>query len=131
MKRKKPPIALFSVMIVAILGLVIAGKGFAFYNLSPQEQSAQLQKEAEDKARASASQMQKEAKIDSSTEVEKMHAKLKESTGSRQPMMAKTDQLATNHSNRSSVPTVIMPDETISMPKPNTSAPTSQWYDKK
>lgn len=129
MKRKKPPIALFSVMIVAILGLVIAGKGFAFYNLSPKEQMEQLQKEAEDKARASASQTQKDAKIDSSTEVQRMKEKMKES--SRTAMPAKAGQPSTNHAMRASVPTVIMPDETITIPKPNTSAPSSQWYDKK
>jgi hypothetical protein len=129
MKRKKPPIALISVLVVSILGLVIAGKAFSFYNLSMEEQQQQLQKEAEERARAAPPVVDNSAKKPDSAAVEAMKAKMKVGTP-RTAAAANAVDPSDRHF-KTAVPTVIMPDEALQKPKPNSAAPTTQWYDKK
>ncbi len=128
MKRKKPPIALVSVLILSLLGLVIAGPGFAFYNKSTADQMAQLQKEAEDRARAAQEDQKKTSKIDATGELDKLQKNVS-TVGTPQahsPMeMASSDGGKTT---KSAIPTVIMPNTDIQKPKPNPTAPVSHWY---
>jgi type II secretory pathway pseudopilin PulG len=134
MKRKKPPIALISVMVVSMLGLVIAGKAFSFYNLSGEEQAKQLQQEAEDRARAAARAPENNEKIDSSRAMSDIKSKLQSPPD--KPSVAKqagrvaTDDQPGGKNFKTAVPTVIMPEESVYIPKPNSAAPTAQWYDK-
>ena len=130
MKRKKPPIALVSVLILSLLGLVIAGPGFAFYNKSTADQMAQLQKEAEDRARAAQAEQMKTAKVDSTGELKKLQDNVSTvgTPQARSPMqMSSSDGGKTT---KSAVPTVIMPNTDIQKPKPNPTAPVGQWYHK-
>jgi hypothetical protein len=134
MKRKKPPIALISVMVVAALGLVISGKAFSFYNKTGQEQLDQLRQEAEERERAKVKMPTANEKGDSSKAVADMKAKMAEVGKpqiANQAAMVADDQQPGGRGFKTSVPTVIMPDQTIQKPKPNTAAPSPMWYDDK
>lgn len=132
MKRKKPPIMLISVLVVSVLGLAIAAKPFGNYSKSMQEQQALLEQEAKEREMAKARQEPpKDQKIDTSAAVKDMKEKMKE-VGT--PQLAQPQgRVAGDDSGKSfktAVPTVVMPDEKVQRPKPNTSAPSTQWYDK-
>lgn len=132
MKRKKPPIALITVLVGSILGLVIAGKAFSFYNLSMEEQQKQLQQEAEDRARANPKvPTSTNTKADGSKAVQDMKAKVKE-YGTPQVAEPASMGVAPDHKNyKTAVPTIVMPEEALQKPKPNSSAPIGQWYNNK
>jgi type II secretory pathway pseudopilin PulG len=127
MKRKKPPVALISVLVVAVLGLAIVSKGFSFYNQSPEEQQKQLQQEAMERAQANATPSKNDQKVDSTGEAKALKDSIKAGTPSTASIRAKVPGQG---GLKTTVPTVVMPDETVQKPKPNTAAPSGQWYDK-
>ena len=129
MKRKKPPIALISFLVISLLGLVIFSKTFGFYNLSSEDQQKEMQKQAEDRARAAqASAPAPVGKIDASKELAAMKNNLKSTVGdNKKPMERETSV----ESRKASVPTVIMPSDEVRKPTLNPSSPSSQWYDGK
>ena len=128
MKRKKSPIALISVLVVACLGLVIAGPGFAFFSKSAQEQQSELQRQAVEAAKARADKTPV-GKVDGNKAVQDMKANLKQKGGGLAP---RDPNKAEAQPAMSEVPTMFMPDDKVNKPQPNTAAPSSQWYgDKK
>ncbi len=129
MKRKKPPVALISVLVLAFLGLAIAGPGFAFYNKSQEEQQTLIHQQEEDRAKAAYAEATKNVKVDSSSEVDKM----KKTLSSGKPSVAQQASKSKAEGGRptqATVPTVIMPDDTVRKPVKNPTTPVGQWYDK-
>ena len=126
MKRKKPPIALISFLVISVLGLLIFSKNFAFYNKTAEEQQAELQKQAQEAASANAIKPP-EKKADASADVKQMKAAMKGSQSSPQKGKPK-DLKSGDASDQAIMPTVIMPGDDVKKPTQNTSAPSSQWY---
>lgn len=133
MKRKKPPIALISFLVVSILGLVIFSKSFAFFNLSQQDQMTQLQQEAEERAKSQTSPPPG-AKPDATREVNAMKSAMKLNTKKElgKPESAPIPgRPGGAPGGGATVPTVVLPSDIIQKPQPNTAATSSQWYDNK
>lgn len=119
MKRKKPPVALISVLVCAALGLVIASGAWKFYNLSPEDQMKQRQEEEMARQRAAMTKPDM-SKVDAKAETQSLAERLKKTE--------KTAEAPAEEMRHKSIPTVILPDPTAMKPVKNTSAPSSQWY---
>jgi flagellar biosynthesis/type III secretory pathway M-ring protein FliF/YscJ len=132
MKRKKPPIMLVSVLVVSVLVLAITAKPFGNYSKSMQEQQALLEQEAKEREMAQARQDKpKDQKIDTSAAIKDMKDNLK-TVGTPQ-LASPAGRVAGDDGGKNyktAVPTVVMPDQEVQKPKPNTTAPSTQWYDK-
>jgi cytoskeletal protein RodZ len=136
MKKKKPPVALLSVLVVAVLGLVISSQAFRFWNQTAEEQQKQLQQEAMDRNKAKPLTPDAE-KLDSKTQVAGLTDRLKEKEGKKDKMKDGTGapgspkQAAMSASaEMAQVPSIVMPSTAVVKPVPNTAATSSQWYDK-
>ncbi len=126
MKKRKPPIALMSVLVLSVLGLAIASGGWRFYGKTQQEQAEIQQQEAMDKARANSVNQKPSdnSKVDLDKEVGALTASAK---GASQAKSAAAP--ADEHAPKTApVPTVVMPDERLTKPQKNPTAPSSQWY---
>ncbi len=129
MKNKKPPVALISVLVISFLGLAIGGPKFAFYNKSQEDQQKQIHQEEEDRERAKVNEEKKELKVDSSAELEKMKKTLAADKGPKAMQQAQKSQ-GDGRTAKTTVPTVIMPDDVVRKPTLNPTSPVGQWYDK-
>jgi type II secretory pathway pseudopilin PulG len=126
MKRKKPPVALISFLVISLLGLVIFSKSFAFYNKTGEEQQQELQKQAQEAAQANAIKPP-ETKSDASAEVKHLKDAMKHSPNGTS-VLKPTGPDGDMQPKHARQPTVLMPSEEIRKPTQNTSAPSSQWY---
>lgn len=126
MKRKKPPVALISTLVVSVLGLVIASGVWKFYTLSPEDQQKQLQQEAIARMQAQQKdQAPTDQKVNAAKEADALKKRI-QASGAKTPM-TDSEQLA----RLASVPTVIMPEEVVHKPVKNPATTSSQWYDNK
>lgn len=129
MKKKKPPVALISVLVISFLGLAIGGPKFAFYNKSMEEQQTQIHQEEEERERAKVNDQKKELTVDASAEVKKMKDTLAKDMGPKAAQQAQKSP-GDGRTAKTTVPTVIMPDDTVRKPTLNPTTPIGQWYDK-
>jgi hypothetical protein len=123
MKKRKSPVALLTVLVLAIVGLVIAAKPFSNYTLSAEEQQKLFQAEQEAAMKARTPAPADMSKVDVSNEQEVMKAQLK---AAPKASIKRVGEMETDGS-----PSVIMPEQVEYKPKPNDAATSSQWYDKK
>lgn len=122
MKRKKSPVALITILVVAVAGLLLASKPFGRYSKSMEEQMQEMQQEAMAKARAEqAAKPKTETKRDAKAEASEMIAKMRKNKP--------TGDVPEEGETKS--PSIIMPDNPVYVPKPNEAATSSQWYDQK
>ena len=126
MKRKKPPIALISFLVISLVGLVIVGPAFAFFNKSGEDQMKQLQQEAMERAKANASKPAEN--VNAKQEVGAMKDALKKES---KPQTAPQKPMDPSEHGKATVPTVIMPSDEVRKPTPNSASPSSQWYGNK
>ena len=129
MKRKKPPIALISVLVVALLGIIIASPGFAFFNKSAEEQEKVLQQQAMDQAKAQAAK-EPAGKVDAPREVAAMKSALQKGSATPKPSANKLDEHG-EQARKHETPSMVMPLDEVRKPRPNDNAPSSQWYSDK
>lgn len=126
MKRKKPPVALISTLVVSVLCLVIASGAWKFYTKTPEEQQQQLQQEAIDRARAQqANQQPSNQKINTGKEVDDLQKRL-QASGAKTPSTDSGEMMR-----KATMPTVVMPEQVIHKPTRNPGTTSSQWYDNK
>ncbi len=121
MKRKKPPVALISVLVCAALGLVIASGAWKFYNLSPEDQMKQRQEEEMARQRATMTKPDM-SQVNAKAEADSLANRLKNTEKT-----SKADA-SPGEMRHKDIPTVILPDPTTMKPVKNTQAPSSQWY---
>ena len=126
MKRKKPPIALISFLVISVLGLVIFSSRFAFYNKSAEEQQAEIQKQAQEAASANAIKPP-ERKADATADLNKMKDAMKQSA-SKAPAGVHKQMPVSDTPDSASQPTVVMPPDEVRKPVQNSTSPSSQWY---
>jgi hypothetical protein len=124
MMKRKPPVALITVLVVAVAGLVIAAKPFGIYSKSPEEQAKIMQKEMEDAMRAREQKDPDMKKVNTDAEAAKLRANLKIASGGPAKEGAEGDPEDTS-------PSVVLPEQVDYKPVPNEAATSSQWYDKK
>ena len=121
MKRKKTPVALITVLVLAVGGLAIASKQFSFYNLSAEEQNRQRQEEYMKEQEAKAGQS-KPAPTDASKEEAEMKARLK-SSATAKPAVPQEERIGRP-------PSIVSQQQQVYKPKQNDSSTSSQWFDK-
>lgn len=124
MIKRKPPVALITVLVVAIAGLVIAAKPFGIYSKSPEEQAKIMQKEMEDAMRAREQKEPDMKKVNTDEEAKKLRENLKTTGGQKRRTGPEGEDEDTS-------PSVVLPEQKDYKPVPNEAATSSQWYDKK
>lgn len=133
MKRRKSPVALITVGIFAAIGLFIAAKPFGDERLSMEEKMA---KAAEAAKAEQIAQMAKSPTKPTAPDVSKENADLanqmKASAGApRGPKPGMGAREMTEHGELPPDPVIIKKEDTVYIPKPNSSSTSSQWYDQK
>jgi hypothetical protein len=123
MIRKKTPVALITVLIVAFVGLILSASKFGFYRKSKDEQIAELtsimQKEEEAKR---ANEPATPVKVNASAETQKMKERLASSGNKGRPVgMEEENRMP-------ATPSVLKPENKVFMPVPNEASTSSQWY---
>lgn len=130
MKRKKPPIALISVLVVSMLGLVIAGNSFSFYNKSGEEQFNLRQKEAMELAAAQARDKPVTKAPTSKDSVDELKKQMQVGTPQVSGLANKVATDENERAFKTAVPSVVMPDESVQKPKENPTSPKPQFWQK-
>lgn len=128
MRRKKPPVALMTVLVVSVVGLFIASGSWSFYTKSTEDQMKQLQEEAMKKAQNQMANTKPKAAA-SKEETKAAVADFKKSftetgEGDLKPMRP-GDKGGAGAPTR---PSVVMPDQQVYKPTKNPAAPSGQWW---
>lgn len=126
MRRKKSPILLISMVCLAGAGVLMLSKPMSQYNMSPEEQMAQMRREAAERDAAKGPDMDKK----NAPEPTQLASGAKErllQAGKKAPMPSGGGP--EGEGPVSTVPSVVMP-EAVKVPKPvrNESSVQGQWW---
>lgn len=130
MKQRKSPVALITVAVFAGIGLMIAAKPFSEERLTNEEKMKLAQERAMNEQRAKMASNPIPTP-DSKSEGSELEQAMKSSVEAGGEKGKDGGPRGRQEGSLPEQPVVIKPEDQVYKPVPNSSATSSQWYDKK